>query len=274
MLTRRELPALDRSARMICMNGGKIDVLVGTPCYGGVVTQTYMQSYLALQEACRERGIGLDLMLLGGDSLITRARNQIAAWFLEKKRFTHLMFIDADIGFESAQFMQLVDRNVDIAAGIYPLKRIDWEKVRERAVRGDSDLETASLNYVLSGRQGGSGTMQVQARGGFASVEHAGTGFMLIKRAVFERMIERHPELAFAHHHLQVGDAAMPQRQYAFFDTSIDKEAGTYLSEDYTFCRRWIAMGGDVWVNLASKLTHVGSHAYRGDFSTQVDKIR
>lgn len=256
------------------MNGGKIEVLVGTPCYGGVVTQTYMQSYLALLEACRERGIGLDLMLLGGDSLITRARNQIAAWFLDAKRFTHLMFIDADIGFEPAQFMQLVDRNVDIAAGIYPLKRIDWNKVRERVARGDGDVEAASLQYVLSGRKGGTGTMQVQARGGFASVEQAGTGFMLIKRGVFERMIERHPELAFAHNHLQVGDATMPQRQYAFFDTSIDREAGTYLSEDYTFCRRWVAMGGEVWVNLASKFTHVGTHAYRGDFSTQIDKLR
>jgi len=259
---------------MTRMNGGKIEVLVGTPCYGGVVTQTYMQSYLALQEACRERGIGLDLMLLGGDSLITRARNQIAAWFLDAKRFTHLMFIDADIGFEPAQFMQLVDRNVDIAAGIYPLKRIDWNKVRERVARGDPDVEAASLQYVLSGRKGGTGTMQVQARGGFASVEQAGTGFMLIKRGVFERMIERHPELAFAHNHLQVGDATMPQRQYAFFDTSIDREAGTYLSEDYTFCRRWVAMGGEVWVNLASKFTHVGTHAYRGDFSTQIDKLR
>lgn len=274
MVTRRELPAPRGSARMTRMNEGKIEVLVGTPCYGGNVTQNYMQSYLALQEACRARGIGLDLMLLGGDSLITRARNQIVAWFLDAKRFTHLMFIDADIGFEPTQFLQLVDRNVDIAAGIYPLKRIDWEKVRERAVRGDADLETASLNYVLSGRQGGSGTMNVQARGGFASVEHAGTGFMLIRRSVFERMIERHPELGFTHHHLQVRDANAPQRQYAFFDTSIDREAGTYLSEDYTFCRRWVAMGGEVWVNLASKFTHVGMHAYRGDFSTQVDKIR
>ena len=256
------------------MNGDRIDVLVGTPCYGGNVTHLYMQSYLALQEACRGRGIALDLLMFAGNSLITRARNQIAAHFLEAKRFTHLMFIDADIGFEPSQFLQLVDRNVDVAAGIYPLKRIDWAKVRDRVARGDADLEAASLNYVLSGRQGGTGTMQVQARGGFASVEHAGTGFMLIRRGVFERMIERHPELGFVHSHVEIGDAKAPQRQYAFFDTSIDREAGTYLSEDYTFCRRWIAMGGEVWVNLASRFTHVGTHAFHGDFSTQIDKLR
>lgn len=271
---RRQLPATGGFARMTRMNAGRIEVLVGTPCYGGNVSHLYMQSYLALQEACRGRGIGLDLMMFAGDSLVTRARNQIAARFLEAKRFTHLMFIDADIGFEPGQFLQLVDRDVDIAAGIYPLKRIDWSKVRERVARGDADLEAASLNYVLSGRKSGSGTMQVSARGGFASVEHAGTGFMLIRRAVFERMIERHPELAFRHSHVETGDPHSPRQQYAFFDASIDREAGTYLSEDYTFCRRWIAMGGEVWVNLASRFTHVGTHAFRGDFSTQIDRLR
>jgi hypothetical protein len=258
---------------MAAMAGESSNVLVGTPCYDGTVTHLYMRSYLALQEACRARGIGLDLLMLAGDSLITRARNRIAAQFLEAPRFTHLMFIDADIGYGAEQFLRLVERDADIAAGIYPLKQLDWAKLRERALRGDANLEAASLSYVLSGRQGGGGTMRVQSRGGFASVEHAGTGFMLIRRSVFERMIERFPELEFAHTHLATGDAAAPRRQYAFFDTSIDREAGTYLSEDYTFCRRWKAMGGEIWVDLRSRLSHVGRHEYRGDFSTQAEKL-
>jgi len=254
------------------MAASSINVLVGTPCYDGTVHHLYMRSYLALQEACRARGIGLELLMLAGDSLVTRARNRIAAHFLEATRFTHLMFIDADIGYGAEQFLRLVDRDAEIAAGIYPLKTIDWKKLRERAARGDADLEAAALGYVLSGRQGGTGTMRVRSQGGFASVEHAGTGFMLIRRNVFERMIERHPELGFAHTHLATDDAA-PAQQYAFFDTSIDRDAGTYLSEDYTFCRRWIAMGGEIQVDLRSRLSHVGTHVFRGDFSTQLEKL-
>lgn len=249
------------------------NILVGTPCYDGTVSHFYMRSYLALQETCRDRRIGLDLLMLAGDSLVTRARNRIVAQFLEMPRFTHLMFIDADIGYDPGQFLRLVERDTDIAAGIYPLKRIDWAKVRERALRGDTDLEAAALGYVLSGRTSAKGTMRVASRAGFASVDYAGTGFMLIRRNVFETMAERHPEIAFAHTHLTTGAAPVPKMQHAFFDTSIDHEAGTYLSEDYTFCRRWKAMGGEIWVDLKSRLTHYGSYAYRGDFSTQADRI-
>jgi hypothetical protein len=255
------------------MARGSSNILVGTPCYDGTVSHFYMQSYLALQQACRERGIGLDLLMLAGDSLVTRARNRIVAQFLEMPAFTHLMFVDADIGYDAAEFLRLVERDADIAAGIYPLKRIDWAKVRERALRGDADLEAAALGYVLSGRTGGTGTMRVAARGGFAPVDYAGTGFMLIRRSVFDAMAERHPEIAFTHTHLALGDAPAPPKQHAFFDTSIDREAGTYLSEDYTFCRRWKAMGGEIWVDLNSRLTHFGSHAFRGDFSTQASRI-
>lgn len=250
-----------------------ISILVGTPCYDGTVSHFYMRSYLAIQEACRERGIGLEIMMLAGDSLVTRARNRIVAEFLKAPRFTHLMFIDADIGYDSGELLRLVERDADVAAGIYPLKRIDWEKVRERALRGDQDLEAAALGYVLSGRTDAHGTMRVAARGGFASVDYAATGFMLIRRTVFDAMAAHHPEIAFTHAHLATGSATAPKQQHAFFDTSIDREAGTYLSEDYTFCRRWKAMGGEIWVDLKSRLTHFGSHAYRGDFSTQADRI-
>ena len=51
-------------------------------------------------------------------------------------------------------------------------------------------------------------------------------------------------------------------------------ETGTYLSEDYSFCRRWTAMGGDIWADLASSLNHVGPYVFRGDFSSQFAPIQ
>jgi hypothetical protein len=48
------------------------------------------------------------------------------AYFLSNPLFTHLFFIDADIGFspEAAFRLLLCDR--DVAGGVYPLKREDW----------------------------------------------------------------------------------------------------------------------------------------------------
>jgi len=53
------------------------------------------------------------------------------------------------------------------------------------------------------------------------------------------------------------------------FNCIIEKENGVYLSEDYSFCRRWTDLGGEIWVDLQSRLTHVGTLAFNGDVATQ-----
>jgi hypothetical protein len=39
------------------------------------------------------------------------------------------------------------------------------------------------------------------------------------------------------------------------------------VSEDYAFCRRWIDIGGKVWVDLQCRLLHLGQHNFRGDLA-------
>ena len=52
-----------------------------------------------------------------------------------------------------------------------------------------------------------------------------------------------------------------------FFDTIQDPEDNRYLSEDYTFCRRLQKIGGEIWIDLSTKLNHVGSYTFEGDVS-------
>ena len=107
----------------------------------------------------------------------------------------------------------------------------------------------------------------VTAAGGFVKVRYAGTGFLMIRREAVERMCAHYPQLKFERDHSLDASTASDNR-YALFDTMIDA-SGTYLSEDFAFCKRWTDMGGEIWADLDSKLQHVGPLTFAGDLSSQ-----
>jgi hypothetical protein len=235
-----------------------IHLVVGTPCFGGMVTQRYMQCVYTLLRWGLQNGIEISLEMLGYESLITRGRNTLLATFLDKPTATHLMFIDADMGFEPMHVGRLLDFDGDVAAGMYPLKQINWDAPAiERAVGGEH-IGTSALRYVGAFCEGEA----LKVRDGFATAQYAGTGFMLIKRAAVERMIEAYPETRYLSAHNQ---ARPSPNSYALFDTLIHPQTGEYLSEDYAFCHRLRAIGGEVWLDTDSCLVHVGAHEFIGD---------
>jgi hypothetical protein len=219
-----------------------------------------MLSVCKLLRAGNDRNIGFDIVLLAHDALITRSRSTVVAYFLDNPAATHLMFIDADISFEPDQFFRLLEADKDFVAGLYPVKTIDWEAVPRRVVQGEK-LDAAGLTYV--------GTLctgtELRRDGDFVTAKYAGTGFQLIQRSVFDKLIEAHPELHFKKMHTLGKQVPQSDRLYALFDCLIDPETGEYLSEDYSFCRRWRALGGEIWLDTKSKLTHSGVQAFRGD---------
>ncbi len=236
-------------------------LMVATPCYGGHVTTHYAISALALQPACIERGIDLVVKLLGNDSLITRARNILVSQFLDDPLATHLLFIDADIGFAPDRVFALLESGYDMVGAVYPLKRLDWTRIATQARAGAANLKSSALDYVVDFADPRNPTVE----GNFAKVKQIGTGFLLIRRSVFERMAAHYPGLRFNSHHAGANRELASANSYAFFDCMIEPETGAYLSEDYTFCRRWIDMGGDIWADGASRLTHVGPVPFEGD---------
>ena len=70
-------------------------VVVATPCFGGLVNQTYMLSVLKLVQLAAGGEFELDVVLMGGDSLITRSRSVLVSRFLDNPRATHLMHLEA-----------------------------------------------------------------------------------------------------------------------------------------------------------------------------------
>lgn len=233
-------------------------LFLATPCYGGQVAIHYLNSVMALQDACAARGVGLHVELLEDDTQITRARARLAARFLSRPGASHLFFVDADIGFAPQAALRLLDAGHDVAGGVYPLKGIDWAKVRSAAQAGAADLMAKSLGYVI--RFVPTPDNSVEVEDGFAKVAYVGTGFLMIARAAVERLAAAHPELAADISDVEPGATKTPM----LFDTMIEPETGQHLSEDYAFCRRWSALGGEIWADVESRLTHVGPMAYSG----------
>ena len=235
-------------------------LLVATPCFGGLVHHGYMLSVCALMDRAAGEGFAVDLALMAGDALITRSRSVLVARFLDHARATHLLFVDADIAFAPEQMIRMLRFDRDFVAGMYPIKSIDWAAVPRRVVAGET-LRSAGLTYVGTPLEGA----DARVEDGFATARYAGTGLQLLKRSVLERMAAAHPELRFRTVHTLAGDQPRSDNLYALFDPEIDANTGEYLSEDYAFCRRWRALGGDIWLDLRSKITHVGADQFKGE---------
>jgi hypothetical protein len=244
-------------------------LVVATPCYGGLVTTVYANALMHLQRACTERRIDFEWLLLGGDALITRARADLVAHVLDRPDATHLLFIDADIGFTPDQVFRLMDFGAEVAACAYPTKAIDWTRLRRVLAAGRANPESASLRYVFEVDD----PERIVTRHGFAKARSVGTGFLMVRRSALEQLCAAHPELRYRRTSSAADPLAASPHRFALFECMIEPDTGLYLSEDYAFCRRWTALGGEIWVDLSSRLTHVGPMAFAGDLATQFDPV-
>jgi hypothetical protein len=240
--------------------------MIGTPAFGGQVTSLYATSMLAFQSYCLVKNeVDFNVTVQWGDSLITRARQDVVTRFLDTPQATHLLFVDGDIGFAPEQVFRLLQFDTDFVAGIYPYKKVEMGKIRALSLAGHPQLEAASLSYTCEVED----PTKVEIRSGFAKVRYAGLGFALIKRSVFLRMEERYPELNYTGGFITADPLTASKHRYAFFNCMIDEKTGTYLSEDHSFSRRWLDMGGEIWADLGSRLQHVGPINFHGNFATQ-----
>ena len=229
-------------------------VMLATPCYGGLVTQLYMQSVMALSAEASRVGLPLSLALLGQDALITRSRNTLVARFLRSDA-THLLFVDADIAFAASDVFALLTRRKEVVGAPYPVRQLAWDAATMARVRAGEPVALAALRYVGE-PCGNIGT------DGLLPARYAGTGFLLIARTAIDRLIAAYPETRCRHNHVAGGGA--PEEAWALFDCVIDRDTGDYLSEDFAFCARWRGIGGTLWLDPSVRLTHAGMSEFEG----------
>lgn len=234
-------------------------ILVATPCYGGVCSTHYMLSMTKLAAMSALYGINIGIQTLFNESLVSRARNTLVSEFLSDPDATHLMFIDADIGFEPNDVFKLVLRDKDVVAGTYPLKNINWEKIQTSASSGASieEIKLSALTYTY-GKRNPDQTMSSKAvldKVNLVEADAVGTGFLLIKRGVFETIQEAIPDEWYI-------NESTNKKVYEFFPTGIDKINRISVGEDWLFCYQWRALGGEIWVDGSINLKHIGTHVF------------
>lgn len=210
-----------------------INLLVATPAYGGMVHLDYARSLLELRGA----GVVFSLAALGNESLVTRARNALLASFHARPEFTHMLFLDADIGVPAAAIVRLLEHRRDVIGAPVPLK----------------GLGAAGERIFNVGRS-------VGESGPLTLVDRIGTAVLMLSRRAVDALVEdaKADGRVYERASTLTGDPGT-RIHYDVFRVGVDD--GEYLSEDYWACATLRRLGFAIHVDPTIVVRHHGTMA-------------
>ena len=252
-------------------------IFLGMPMYGGWVSEATIHGLLELQQWSMQAGVELRFQSMGNESLITRARNTVVSMMMDQQDFiaTHLLFIDADIGFKAQNIERLICADKDVVCGVYPRKHLHLEKIKkilqDNPNASNDEIEAKCLGYNINFDN----PDKLTHENGFFKVNEAATGMMMLKRNVITTMFKKFPERKYESDQIVNGQNYRSDNCYDLFAVgpyqTLDQKR--YLSEDYYFSRLWTEhCDGDIWADLAMPLVHFGSRAFKGHVASLVKK--
>ena len=237
--------------------------MIATPAYGEIFYAPYVQSVLALARFAHKQKWDFIFESISYAE-VSEARNYLVTRFIDKTDATHLLFIDADMGFPARLVSDMLAIGKPVVGVVAPKRRIDLKRLADLArTEPDSDRAVAKAHEFVVRRLASADA----PKNGFIEVEYCGAGILLIERSCIDELLRRAPELS------DVTAKGRPpltkdlSRLIRVFDPMVGRE-GTRLSEDYSFCHRWRHLcGGQVWASVAHQITHVGLHHFAARYS-------
>lgn len=262
-------------------------ILIATPAYGAQVTTTYCESLIRMLSHFRNKHphIHFEHKFLSL-SLLPFMRNVFANMVMQDESFTHLLFVDADMGFAPSLIEHMIAADKPVVGVMSPARGLEFEKLY--ALRHEiADPAVARLVAIEYVNRGGIDFVDGTTREGVAQsasnlvvdgpcirVRDIGTGILLIKRGVFDRLKERYPDLWCESIERSYGKLGLTGAVLQCFQPMPD-ENGIYDGEDTAFCRRWVqGCGGEIWAVVTETVTHVGPQKYVGNFLTKLQHAR
>ena len=216
----------------------EINILVATPAYGGWVHIDHEQSLIQWKDA----NVPFALMTMGNESLIPRGRNTCFSTFYAMQEFTHLLFLDADMGLTTEGLIQLMSHDVDIIGAPVQLK-------------GKDELGQPVYNI---------GTVVNKLSELLWEVTKVGTAIFMISRWAADTMVKA----AIEDNRIYRGNphtrgVKMDIDHYDVFQSGMI--GGEYESEDYYFCNTARGLGIPVYIDPTVKNRHNGMYVFGGD---------
>ena len=233
-------------------------IFVATPVHSDVSIH-YFKACLEFQKECFVRKIPVMFQVMKS-SLVTQGRQLCVSGFMESN-CSHMLFIDSDISFNFKMVERMINYDKDICLVPYPIKGLDFEKIKSRIKEGSTlDPRVLGNQYTMSVPD----PSNVRVDNGFIEVERGPAGCMLIKREVIEALIKEYPEFTINQHTLIDGKLVKRKHMYNFFDTYWNKEDKTYTGEDFYFCKLAKHAGIKMYALVDEYISHHGEFSYTG----------
>lgn len=227
------------------MSGPAARVLIATPTYTGQLYAEYVKSLTAAWVYCLYHKVELELNVADGYSLVQFARNRLAQDFLDDPSYTHILWLDSDLGFDPRAIMQLLAHDKDVVGGAYPVKSFPpWFPVEVE--KEEDDPKALRRCSVLP------------------------TGFLLVSRGAMEAVAETVPY--YTHHHQ--GQKLVTRH---IFDLELVDRGGEHkdlIGEDVVLCHRLRELGFDLWLDPDIGFAHCGNHRWTGHLSKSIELER
>jgi predicted lipid carrier protein YhbT len=216
---------------VIQFRGEDVRLALCTPIGGHRPDWAWVASRDATGALCSQMGIFCATHTVFGGSHVGKAREHLL-WDAMATPATHILFVDDDMGWDPRILMSLMAADMDFVAAV-----------------GCRKQETFSVccNFLEN-------PQHFDERTGFLEVRDVGFAFVLLKRAAVLRLAEAYPELEYR--------TTNGRREWALFLDMIDQ--GDRLSEDFSFCRRWRAIGGRIFIDQDAALLHAGRKEFTG----------
>jgi hypothetical protein len=232
--------------------------------YNGNVCTEFMFSMMSFQQYLIQKKYPTTFYPITFESLIPRARNAAASNFLQSD-MEYLFFVDTDITFSPQDFEKLLNLDKEVSAGVYVKKYLNKSKLNFLA-KHEKDDEILKHVEELSTDFSSEINIHNKKLSDSIEVEYAATGFMLIKKSAFYKIIEKFPEIEYKN---DIDGYGVSQNKfYDFFPSKINDNK-KYLSEDYGFCDLYKKAGGTIYCATNTNLCHIGRKAYTGNIQKQ-----
>ncbi len=242
---------------------------VHVPTHSRSLSTATVEALLRLQRALIKRGDGMEAEFFSG-AIISDLRNVMVAAFLHSDADV-LIMMDADMGMPLPTLLGLIDFGQPFVGCLYPRRELDWSRVRQPTSHGGG-LAYQAMSFVgmIEKSEGGD---QIELLQGFARAIHVGAGLLVLQRSVFDRLAATYGDLAGSGFSERAFPDARFKANWGFFNP-IATPGAPNLPEDFSFCRRWRAVGGEIWADVSSSITHVGPYNFSGGFLEYLDANR